>query len=169
MPTSRIVLALALSLLTVAPLARAHAQAGMRSGFSAGVAAGSVRATGLDDARVHGVVALRYALPGSPLVLRADGGAGPQALDPNVATVALGLRVLDAGGASLYLLGGGGWYSGAHVTHRGRNAGMGIEARPAGLRGRGLFVEGRAHSYFYSDLEGRHTARLTTIVAGLWW
>lgn len=168
MPTRR-VLALALAILAVAPLGRAHAQSGMRAGFSAGVAAGSVRATGLDDARMHGVVALRYGLPGSPLVLRADAGAGPQALDPNVATVALGLRVIDAGGASLYLLGGGGWYSGAHVTHRGRNAGAGLEARPAALRGRGLFVEGRAHAYRYSDLEGRHTARLTTLVAGLWW
>jgi hypothetical protein len=169
MPTCRVVLALALSILGTALPGRAHAQAGIRPGFSAGIGAGSVRATGLDDARVHGVVALRYGLPGSPLVLRADAGAGPQALDPNIATVALGLRVLDAAGASLYLMGGGGWYSGVHVTHRGRNAGAGIEARPAALRGRGLFVEGRAHSYFYSDLEGRHTARLTTIVAGLWW
>ena len=169
MPTCRVALALALFLLLAAPQREAHAQPGLRSGFSAGVGAGSVRATGLDDARAHAIVALRYGLPGSPLVLRADAGAGPQALDPNVATVALGVRVLDAAGASLYLLGGGGWYSGVHATRRGRNAGAGLEARPAALRGRGLFVEGRAHSYFFTDLAGRHTARLTTVVAGLWW
>lgn len=169
MPTSRVVLALTLSFAVIASPGRAWAQGGVRSGFSAAVAAGSVRGTGLADARMHGVVALRYALPGSPLLLRADAGAGPQALDPNVATVALGLRLLDAAGASLYTLAGGGWYSGAHVTHRGRNAGLGVEARPAALRGRGLFVEGRAHSYFLTGLAGRRSARLTTLVAGLWW
>ena len=136
---------------------------------SVALAAGTVTASDLDGVRPLGSVALRLALPASPLVLRADAATSARADDPSLATAALGVRVLDLETASAYLLAGVGAYSGLHATRSGRNAGGGIELRPALLRGRALFVEGRAHAYVWSDLEGPHTERLTTIVAGLWW
>ena len=168
---SRVVARVALLILAVPSLAaEARAQGGAsRPGFSFALGAGAVRATGLADARAQGMVGARFSFPQSPLMLRADGAVGAGARDPNVATAALGLRVLDAGSSSVYVLAGFGSYSGRHVTRPGRHAGGGIEARPSLLRGRAVFAEARAHAYGWSDLAGHHTDRLTTVVAGLWW
>lgn len=140
-----------------------------REGFSVALGAAAVAATSLDGVRPQPVLALRFVAPASPLVLRADAVGTLRAREPHVATVALGVRVVQLSAMSAYLLGGVGSYGGLHSARGGRNAGGGIELRPAVLKGRAAFVEGRAHAYFWSNLEGRHTERLTTVVAGLWW
>lgn len=162
-----------LALLAVVSLAVTRTAAaqhgGPRDGLSIALGAGSLAASGESRTRPLGSVALRFVLPSSPLVLRADAAASSAADDPSLATAALGIRLLQVEGSSLYLLGGVGAYAGRHAKRSGRNVGGGVELRPALLRGRAAFLEGRAHAWFRSDLQGRHTERLTTIVAGLWW
>ena len=152
-----------------APSALYDQHAGPRDGPSVAAAVGTVSAAGEAGVRPVGSLAARLVLPRSPLVLRADAAAGTRADDHALATVALGIRVLEHRGSSLYVLGGVGAYSGPHARRGGRNVGGGVEVRPRALRGRAAFLEGRAHAPERAERQGREIERLTTIVAGLWW